>query len=56
MHDDVTKPPEEKYEGEVDKPGDGIRHHWQAFCAFEQNSQIRVVFKGLLDCWKMPRI
>jgi hypothetical protein len=28
LPDDVPKPPEKKYEGDVDKPGDGLRHHW----------------------------
>jgi hypothetical protein len=28
LKDDVTKPPEEEYEGDMDKPRDGFRHQW----------------------------
>jgi hypothetical protein len=35
VEDDVTKPPEEKYEREVDKPGNDFHDRWQALGAFE---------------------
>jgi len=35
VKDDVTKSPEEKYERDVDKPGDELRDRRQAFGAFE---------------------
>jgi len=36
VKDDVTKSPEEKYERDMNKPGDELHYHWQAFKAFEQ--------------------
>src|SRR5258708_18632495 len=36
LQDKVTESPEEKYERDVDKPGDKLRDRWQAFGAFVQ--------------------
>ena len=36
MQDDIAKPREEKENGEMDKPGSSLRHHWHEFETFGQ--------------------